>query len=337
MSGKLVTYDPRFKVSQDRLFKDWNKNRRDWRQRYSDWLTDFNESTAEVEANAQRDKDLLRWQQDFFGGEGLARKNEVFRAKERAADETERLMAQDFADNSANFARVAGGGSALGASSADYARRSRLGSRLGASFAGRDVARERADFATETNAKVGVAGVGRQINTIIEQLSNRQLQPQQLSDAELAASIATLNAIGSGTQFGADKVFWNKPNAWDKVGGTFALVGNGIQDYYSGGQTNTGPGPVAAPNTQSTGGGQAYQMPQQGGYGYPNYVQQNPTGGYSNYAGVSYGGGNAPSYYTGPGGYQGTNYSVSYGNAPTSGSPSAGWEQFSGYGAGVSL
>ncbi len=70
-AGKLVTYDPRFKYSQDKLFKDWNQGRNAWKQNYGDWLDQFKASAPEYAANLGKSKDYLDWQDQFFNKEAM--------------------------------------------------------------------------------------------------------------------------------------------------------------------------------------------------------------------------------------------------------------------------
>lgn len=236
VKGELVTFDPRFKNKQDQLFKDWRGNRADWKATYDKWLRDFTESTPEYEKNIGSENEFLRWLQDG----GLSTKNAGFRVRERAADEAAQKNALDFAENRSNFAKVVSG--MTGSSSADYARRLAAGRRISDDFAGRDVARERADFGNETNLRLGLQG---KLNENLDKLLNRQLMPQHLSDAELNALTASLNAIGSGTQFGAQPKFWEDKDWVERIG----AFTQGVGDTYYGGGARAG---ATQPLTTST-------------------------------------------------------------------------------------
>lgn len=311
VKGELVVYDPRFYNKQSKLFKDWRVNRDTVRQGYSDWLTAFKGSEPEYAENIGKENEFTKWLRDG----GFSAQNAGLRTRERAADEAGLKNALDFAGNNANAAKLYFGGSTGTSSSADYARRLASGNRIASEFAGRDVARERADKTSEINIKLATEG---RINANLDKLINRKLLPGQLSTAELNELTAALNAIGSGTQYGAQPKFWEDKT----VAQRFGAFAQGVGDTYYGGGARAG---AYQPLTQPAG-GQAY-VPQQAPSAYQSYaytgpqsyVGQNPTGGYGGY-GVGYGqtqGAYAPAPTTASGYPNAVSYDASYAPATT--------------------
>lgn len=209
MHGKRVVFDPQVDRRTNQLLRDWTGNRNQWKTLFNQWLSDFNAQTPEVEANVGAENQFLKWLRDG----GLEAKLAGIRADEAAADKLAERNALDFADNQANFGRVLTG--APGSSSADYARRIRSGIRIADDFAQRAPARERADLASVTNIKLGTMG---RINANLQALLNRQLQPQQLSDAELGALIGMLGGITNIRNAVAQPVFWREKSSSEKIG-----------------------------------------------------------------------------------------------------------------------
>ena len=236
--GKRVQFDPQVEQRTIRLLRDWGQNRKQWKNIFADFMRDFTAQTPQFEANIGAENKFLTWLRDPGGLEAkLAGIRAVESANDRIAQETEKKLALDFADNQSNFGRLAAGGTG---SSADYARRLAAGTRIGEAlttrFLGRDTARERADLGAVTNTRLGTMG---KINQNLNLLLTRKLLPQQLSDAELNNMISSLAGITNIRNAVSQPVFWNVPDEYDKAAAYMDLAANTAMDigsiYSSGG------------------------------------------------------------------------------------------------------
>ncbi len=238
VKGELVTYDPRFYAKQSKLFGDWRTTRDTSKAGLQDYLASLTAYEPTFKSNVESENSFLSWLRDG----GLSLQNAGLRAREHAADVAGEKNQLDFAGNNTNAAKLYFGGNTSTDSSADYNRRLAAGGRISSEFAGRDVARERADKASEINIKLATEG---RINANLDKLLARELLPGQLSRQELNELTAALNAIGSGTQYGAQPKFWQDKDLAQRVGGFF----QGVGDTYYGGGARAG----AQPLTQQAG------------------------------------------------------------------------------------
>jgi hypothetical protein len=234
IQGKLAVFDPQVFKRSNWLMRDWDANRNQWKSIYNDWFQDFQASEKDFKANVDRDNDYLKYLRDG----GFERTLSGLRASARAADETEKTMAMDFAGNQLDKGRILSGGR-LGRSSADYARALRVGQRLGAEFAGRDVARERGDLGWVNQVKLGTQGA---INRNIDLALNRKLMPQHLSDSELMNLIGGLQGIQGIRMGSASPVFWREKGGWEKAGDVLDTFADGAYKGANAAMTFSGMG-----------------------------------------------------------------------------------------------
>lgn len=312
--GELVPFDPRFYGRQTRLFRDWTGARNTQKEGYANWLKEFQATEPEFKANVEAENTFTKWLRDGGFSASLA----GLRTRERAADEVGLKNALDYADAGNNASKIFSGANTGTSSSADYARRLRSGGRISSEFAGRDVARERADLGNEINIKLATEG---RINANLDRLLSRKLLPSQLSTQQLNELTAALNAIGSGTQFGAQPKFWEDKSYLEHAG----AFTQGVGDTYYGGGARAG---AYQPSTQPVTAAPAYTPSP---YAAQSYVAQNPTGGYGGY-GVSYApaqpyAGYAPNPTSTSGYPSGVSYDVRY--APEA-SSAGSWMSYGG-------
>ena len=253
MKGKLVVFDPQVFNRTKGLLSDWKNNRADWKKTFGQWRSDFDSATPEWESNINKENDYFKFLRDG----GFESQLSGLRAREREADQREKANALDFAEGATERSRFAGG-AGIGGSSADFARRLKAGSRIEAGFGGRDAARERSDIGWVNNMKLGTLG---RINSNIDKMVNRQLTPQQLSDAELTGMIQSLAGIQGVRMGSARPVFWRDTSLWEEIA---APVDQLLSSYGIGGEPNYQDNlPKQPPPSRITGGN-----PYSAGIGY---------------------------------------------------------------------